>query len=124
MKRKILVVDDEQGITRMIKLNLERTGDYEVRTENSGKLARQVAIEFRPDLIFLDIMMPDLSGDQVSGLLKEEPELKETKVVFLTAIVTRDETANGHNRIGGQIFLAKPVNTKDLIYTINQVLGT
>jgi len=123
MKRKIMAVDDEDSITRMIKLNLERTGQYEVRTENSGKLAIQAVREFMPELIFLDVMMPDMSGDEIATLLKEDDELKDIKLVFLTAIVTRDETAGGYNEIGGNLFLAKPVNTQDLIRTINKVLN-
>ena len=71
MKKKILVVDDEAGLTRMIKANLERTGKYEVRTENMGSRAMAAAREFRPDLMFLDVMMPDMSGDDVAARLAD-----------------------------------------------------
>lgn len=124
MKRKILIVDDEVAITRMAKLNLERTGLYEVRTENQGKSAVQAAREFRPDLIFLDVMMPDMPGDKIATALRDDDELKDIKLVFLTAIVTRDETADGNNEIGGNQFLAKPVNTQDLLRTIDKLLNT
>jgi DNA-binding response OmpR family regulator len=56
MKKRILVVDDEPAITRMIKLNLEQTGRYEVRTENLGRRAIEAALEFRPDLTILTLM--------------------------------------------------------------------
>ena len=75
MKKRILVVDDESALTRMVKLNLERTGNYEVRTENQGVKAIPAAMEFKPDLIFLDIMMPDMGGPEISAQLKEDPEL-------------------------------------------------
>ena len=124
MTTRILIVDDEPAITRMVKLNLERTGNYLVHTENHGKLALAAAREFRPDLIILDIMMPDLGGDEISQQLKEDAELSKIKVIFMTAIVTHAETdAMGHV-IGGQIFLAKPVNTEEMIATIEKVLAT
>ncbi len=123
MKPKILVVDNEDSITRMIKLNLERTGQYEVMTQNKGSLAIETAREFMPDLIFMDVMMPDMGGDEVAALLQEDDNLKHIKIVFLTAIVTRDETANGRNEIGGYLFLAKPATTEDLIRTIDIALN-
>ena len=107
----------------MAKLNLEGTGLYEVRTENKGTRAVQAAREFRPDLIFLDVMMPDLSGDEISTIIKNDDDLKGIKLVFLTAIVTRNETADGRNEIGGNQFLAKPVKLKDLLYAIDQQLN-
>jgi len=57
-------VDDEVVLTKMVKLNLERTGNYQVRTENQGSKALQAAQEFQPDLIFMDVMMPDMGGDE------------------------------------------------------------
>jgi len=123
MKTKILVVDDEASLTRMIKANLERTGSYEVRTENAGDLAVAAAREFRPDLVFLDVMMPGKGGDEVAAELREDPLTQNTPVVFLTAIVTRDEAEPTGTEIGGQLFLAKPVKTAELIATIEKVLG-
>ena len=123
MKKRILVVDDEPALTRMVKLNLERTGNYEVRTENQGSMAVQAAREFKPDLIFLDVMMPDMSGDEVSAQLKEDEELSQIKFIFMTAIVTKDETESMGSNIGGNEFLAKPVKTDELISTIERVLG-
>lgn len=123
MKKRILVVDDEPALTRMVKLNLERTGNYEVRTENQGRMAVPAAKEFKPDLIFLDVMMPDMGGDEVSILLKEDEELSKIKFIFMTAIVTRDETDAMGSNIGGNEFLAKPVRTDELIAAIERVLG-
>lgn len=121
--KKIMVVDDEPAITRMVKLNLEETGLYEVMTENNGPHVIEVVREFMPDLIFLDIMMPEMTGDEIAETLKNDSELENIKVVFLTALVTRDETANGKNEIGTNQFLAKPVSTKDLLHCINEVLN-
>ena len=121
--KKILVVDDEPSITRMIKLNLERTGKFEVRTENKGGNAVSVAREFKPDLIFLDVMMPDMPGDEVAAQLRDDPELSNIPFVFLTAIVTKEETEPTGSEIGGNIFLAKPVKTEELLQTIDKQLG-
>jgi DNA-binding response OmpR family regulator len=123
MKKRILVVGDEPALTRMVKLNLERTGNYEVRTENQGRMAVPAAKEFKPDLILLDVMMPDMGGDEVSTLLKEDEELSKIKFIFMTAIVTRDETDAMGSNIGGNEFLAKPVRTDELIAAIERVLG-
>jgi CheY-like chemotaxis protein len=107
----------------MVKLNLERTGNYEVRAENQGSMAIQAAREFKPDLILLDVMMPDMSGDEVSAQMKEDEELSNIKYVFMTAIVTKDETEAMGSNIGGNEFLAKPVKADELIATIERVLG-
>lgn len=115
--KKILVVDDEEGITKMVKLILERAG-YAVRTENKGSDAVAAAREFMPDMIFLDVMMPDMSGDEVAAQLRDDPKLADIPFVFLTAMVTKEETDPGGSTIGGNVFLAKPVKAAELLETI------
>ena len=124
MIKKILVVDDEQALTRMIKRSLEQTGRFEVLTENQGSAAIAAAKKFQPDLIFLDVMMPDMQGDEVAAAIDEDPALQGTPYVFLTAIVTRDETEATDGEIGGKRFLAKPVKLQDMLDTIDRLLGT
>lgn len=124
MKKRILMVDDEAALTRMVKLNLERTGNYEVRTENEGAKAIAAAREFKPDLIILDVMMPGMTGDEIAAQLKEDPELSKIKFIFVTAIVTRDEAGQAGSEIGGNVFLAKPIKAEELIGTIEKVLKT
>jgi len=123
MKKRILMVDDEVALTRMVKRNLERTGDYEVRTENQGLMAVPAAKEFKPDLILLDVMMPDMAGDDVAAALREDAELSKIKFIFMTAIITKEETPEISTNIGGNIFLAKPVKIEELIATIESVLS-
>jgi len=123
MNKRILVVDDEVALTRMIKMNLERSGDYEVRTENQGVKVISAVREFWPDLIFLDVMMPGMSGDEVAQQLRENPVLAGIKIVFMTAIVTKEETSEMSGNIGGNEFLAKPVKTEELVETIERMLG-
>jgi DNA-binding response OmpR family regulator len=124
MTKKILVVDDEPALTRMLQLNLERTGRYLVRTENRGAAALQAAREFRPDLVLLDVMMPDMPGDEVATALDEDPLLRGTPYIFLTAIVTREETDGSGGDIGGKQFLAKPVRLQEVLDTLERTLGT
>jgi len=123
MMKKILVVDDEAGLTRMIKANLERTGRFSVRAENDPTTAIAAARAFDPDLIFLDVMMPQMEGDELAALIKEDPRLATKPVVFMTAIVTKQETGPGVSEIGGNLFLAKPVKTEALIAAIDKLLG-
>lgn len=122
MKKKILVVDDEVALTKMIKLNLERTGDYEVRTENIGANAIDAIREFQPDMLFLDVMMPGVDGTDIGQKLKNEPEFADLKFVFMTAIVSKEETDVLGSKIAGNEYLAKPVRTEELIETIERVL--
>jgi len=122
-KKRILVVDDEVALTRMVKLNLERTGNYEVRTENQGPMAIPAALEFNPDLMLLDVMMPGMTGDEIAAQLKEDPALSHIKFIFVTAIITKGETDSLGANIGGNVFLAKPIKAHELISTIEQVLG-
>jgi CheY-like chemotaxis protein len=121
--KRILVVDDEPSITRLLKLNLEQTGDYLVRTENHSKAAPAVAEEFHPDLILLDVMMPDQDGGDLASVFQANPATKHIPIVFLTAAVTREEVRARRGLIGGQPFLAKPVNLHEVLGCLERHLG-
>ena len=121
-KKRILMVDDEKGVTMMAKLNLERTGLYEVQVENRSTRALEAAKQFNPDMIFLDITMPDMDGSEVASQIKADDKLKNTPIVFLTAVVSQIETGNSELRRGGQVFLSKPVNMKTLVACIEQYI--
>jgi DNA-binding response OmpR family regulator len=123
VKKKILVVDDEASMTRMLRRNLESTGKYEVRTENSGEAAVAAARAFHPNFILLDVMMSGVDGGEVAARLKEDKALANIPVVFLTAIVQQEETAPTGSNIGGCEYLAKPVKTEDLVACIERHLG-
>ncbi len=122
-KRKILVVDDEVTMSRMLKLNLEKTGEYEVRTENEGLKTINAALEFRPDLILLDIMMPDINGNEVSEKLHNNNELKDIKIVFLTAVLNKQETGIKANIEVKSVVIGKPVKFDRLIECIEEQLN-
>ncbi len=122
--KKILVVDDEPSVTRNLKLNLESGGDYEVQTENLAAHALAAARSFRPDLILLDVMMPDLDGGDVVAKLQGDPLLRDTPIIFLTALVSNEETG-GHEMItGNHTFIAKPVDIAELKKSIDDHIRT
>ncbi|HVU27437.1 MAG TPA: response regulator [Verrucomicrobiae bacterium] len=123
MTKKILIVDDEAGITRMLKRNLEATGRFTVRTENTSSAAITAAREFLPDFILLDVMMPGMDGGEVAAKIKEDKTLSHVPVVFLSAIVKKEETEATGGKIGGSTFLAKPVKLEDLIACIETHIG-
>jgi CheY-like chemotaxis protein len=121
-KRRILIVDNDRDITHLVKILLERTGGYSVLEENDATKAHQSAQNFRPDLILLDIVMPETDGGEVAAQIQADPELARTPVIFLTALVTNTEAKAGI-RIQGHPFLAKPINIPELINGIEENLA-
>lgn len=119
---RILVVDDEPSVTRSLKLNLEADGDYEVCAENQAVNALAAARTFRPDLILLDVMMPGLDGGNVAAQLRADPLWQATPVLFLTALVSNEETNGPEKLSGGETFLAKPVDLDELKQTLAEHL--
>jgi two-component system, OmpR family, response regulator len=117
-KRRILLVDDEIALARMLAEYLTETGDYEVRVEHRGRGVVAAAREFQPDLVVLDIMMPDVDGGAVASALHADPALRSTPVVFLTGLVSPEETAGGSIHIGGYPVLAKPVHPETMLACI------
>ncbi len=122
VKKRILVVDDEAKVTRLLQDYLERTGAYEVRGETEGLKAVAAAHAFRPDLVLLDIMMPDLPGDEVASRMKSDPALRSIPIVFLTAVASPDEVEARGGTIGGHPFLAKPVSLEQVQRCIEEQL--
>ena len=120
-KRRILIVDNDSNTTHLVKVLLERTGHYLVLEENDASKAYQSARNFLPDLILLDIVMPETDGGEVAARIDADPELRNPPIVFLTALVTRAEAKSGLN-IQGHPFLAKPVSIPELINAIEQHL--
>ena len=116
-KRRILIVDDDADTTHLVKVLLERTGDYLVLEENDAARAYQSVRDFRPDLILLDIVMPEADGGDIAAQIEADPELHSTPIIFLTALVTRAEAKSGLS-IQGHPFLAKPVSIPELINAI------
>lgn len=122
-KKRILLVDDEETITRTLALFLEAGGRFEVRSVNDPTRAYDEALDFRPDLVVLDIVMPQMDGGEVAARLHTHPDMKGLPVVFLTALVREAELGRQGKKVGGYPFLAKPVEPDDLVALIDRSLG-
>jgi len=123
-KKRILVVDDEISITNVFKVIIERTGKYEVMTETMGSRAVDAAKAFKPHLILLDIMMPDLDGGEVVSQLKEDDDTREINVVFISAAITKEEVAESGGMYSGLPILAKPIHVTKLMEYIEKFTGS
>ena len=114
---KILVVDDELDILEIISYNLKSAG-YDTVTAKDGSEAIQKAKIFRPDLIMLDIMMPNKNGIDTCREIRKIPEFKDTMVLFLTALNDEKSEIDGLN-MGADDYIAKPIKPKLLVSRIN-----
>lgn len=118
-KKKILIVDDEVSVTKLLKYALERSGLYEVSTLNEGRDVIETVRNYKPSLVLLDIKLPGMTGGEISQALKEDAELTNTSIVFLTGNVSDAEAAAGLT-IAGHPALGKPINMERLIETIEK----
>lgn len=122
-KKRILVVDDEASITRLLKINLEQTQDYDVETENNASQALKTAMVFHPDLILLDVLMPGMDGGELASRFQSSPALSNVPIIFLTAAATKTEVTAHGGRIGGLPFLAKPVDVPEVVARLREHLS-
>ena len=121
--RRILIVDNDKNTTHLVKILLEKTGRYMVFEENDGARAHLSARKFRPDVIFLDVVMTDRDGGEIAAPIRADPQLQYTPIIFLTALVTRAE-ANTGLQIDEHPFLAKPIDIQALIKAIEAHVPT
>jgi len=120
-KRRILIVDDDRDSTHLIKILLEKISHYLVLEENDAAKAHESARDFRPDLILLDIMMPQIDGGDIAARIDADPGLQRTPIIFLTALVTKAEAKAGLH-IQGHPVLAKPIDIPELINRVEENL--
>ena len=119
-RKKILIVDDERGFTAMLSLNLESLGPYEVMVENQATQALATAQAYRPDLILLDFIMPEIDGAQVAKAIKTDPQLKGTPIILMTAIA-QTLGSNEDDWPGLDLpCVSKPSNLSTLLSTIQR----
>lgn len=126
-QKRILVIDDEPTYTEMVKMSLEQFGGYSVAEENDPRNALAAVRAFQPDLILLDVMMPDIDGGDVATTLSEYVDTRNIPVVFVTALVSPVELKNQENDVGrapnGHRYVAKPSSIDDLIDAIESALA-
>lgn len=121
-KRKILLIDDEKDFTKILKLSLEKTGKYEVMAENESSNSMNTVKNFKPDLIFLDILMPGLNGFQVLEILKKDTETLKIPVVMLTAALTDEIKTEKLQQYSQCSWMEKPVTISMLENKIDEML--
>ena len=122
-KARILVVDDEPNLSDLVRMFLERTSRYEVRTENRSAQALAVARDFRPDMVLLDVDMPGQDGGEVAREIEADPVLRGVPILFFTSLVSSKEAGDQVSMRGGMPFLAKPLNPKTLIDAVDRLLA-
>ena len=120
MAKTVLVVDDEPEIVTLVEHRLKGSG-YAVITAGGGEEGLRKCRFYKPDLVILDIMMPDLSGDAVAEAMHDDPDLTRIPIIFLTAIISKDEVPK--TTIGGYYYLAKPFKGEELLQMLRWILG-
>jgi DNA-binding response OmpR family regulator len=123
MAKKILIVDDESHIRMLIEQTLEELEDEGVEffTAENGEIALEIIQEEKPDLVFLDVMMPKLNGMEVCRRVKKELELSDVFIVLLTAKGQETDRQKGHE-VGADVYMTKPFDPEVLLNKAREVL--
>ncbi len=119
---RLLVIDNERTFTELLKVYFERAGGCQVQTENTATRALATAKAFRPDLILLDLNMPELDGSTLASTFQADDDVKEIPIVFLTAAVSKVEAEHLYNRLGGHTLISKTMPLKELAEWVAQRL--
>lgn len=121
MSKKVLIADDEPNIVAALQFLLERNG-YEVQIARNGNEALELIEAEMPDLVLLDIMMPQKSGYEVCQRMRERPDWQHIKIVMLSA-KGRDAEVNKGLSIGADLYVTKPFSTHELMDKIKGLVG-
>jgi len=122
-KRTIVIADDQPNLRRVLE-RLLRSEGYEVHNAADGKQALSLIRSIRPDLVVLDIIMPEMDGGDVAAALRDDPQTADIPIIFLTAVLTREDQRRLNQRRPDQVYLAKPYDVDELLATIHKMLGT
>lgn len=118
-KKKVLIVDDEQDILFVLAQRFKQEG-FDVVQTTKGQDVLELARSQNPNLIILDIILPDIDGGHIAGELKKDSETKRIPVVFLSALCPKDHDKQGHV-IGGNLMFSKPYDIDELITTAHEL---
>jgi two-component system, OmpR family, phosphate regulon response regulator PhoB len=118
--KKVLVVDDESDVTDLVGYHLKAKG-FTVETLNDPNSSVGVARSFLPDLVILDVMMPDLNGIQICRMLRADPKLKRVPVIFLTAKAEENDRVQGLET-GADDYISKPFSVKELVLRVMAII--
>lgn len=118
---KILIVDDVLSNVLLLKVLLTNE-KFNIATANNGRLALEQVKAEKPDLVLLDVMMPDMSGFEVAQKMRETPEMMEIPIIFLTALNSTEDIVKGF-KVGGNDFISKPFNKEELIIRVRHQIS-
>lgn len=119
---KVMIVDDEGSFCYFVQKNLEFKGGFSVSICTEAVWAVRKITEQMPDIILMDIMMPIKSGIDITAELKNDPALRHIPIVFVTALVKRDELEKHANLLGSSLYISKPATTEHIIEVIFEAL--
>jgi DNA-binding response OmpR family regulator len=119
--KKVLIVDDEPNIVAALDYLLQRSG-YEVRSASNGEEALREVESFAPDLVLLDVMMPQKSGYEVCQRIRERADWSRIKIVMLSARGREAEVNKGLS-LGADLYITKPFSNAELVASIGELLG-
>lgn len=120
MSKSVLIIDDEQDIRVLLKYNLEKEG-FTVADAENGQIGIELALKFKPDLILLDVMMPDMDGIETCEKIKTHDSLRNTMICFLTARGEDYSQIAGFDA-GADDYITKPIKPKLLVSRIHALL--
>lgn len=120
-KRKSLVVDDDEELVELIRDALELDGRFEVRTANNGFDAGMMVKEYRPDILVLDVMLPDINGREVCQRVRSDSALDDVKIICISGMVEQDKVAD-LRAAGADEFMQKPFEVEKLVERMCQLL--
>jgi DNA-binding response OmpR family regulator len=120
--KKILVVDDDRDFSFFLKKNLEKRDGYHISVCNESVNAIAAIKKLRPDLVLLDIMMPDKSGIDIAAELKSDKSLRNIPVIFLTSIIKEDELEKQKNVLGEGTYVPKVIETEKLLSIVENAM--
>lgn len=121
MSKKVLIADDEANIVTSLEFLMEQCG-FDVRVAVNGREALELVQSFRPDLVLLDVMMPEKNGYEVCQAVRADPALADTKIVMLSAKGRDIEVAKGLE-LGADAYVTKPFSTRELMAKVKEMLG-
>jgi|SRR6056297_92369 len=121
--KKVLIIDDEEDFCFFVRENLINTGMFEVFVATNGRYGIKLAKQEQPDIILLDLLMPDLTGEEVADELKNDAGTAAIPVIFVTALATQDDSGeSGLKKTGSAYIISKPVRTRQLVNAINEIV--
>jgi excisionase family DNA binding protein len=120
-RRRVLIVDDDQAVVDLISDVLANDSRFETRVVNNGFGAGMMAKEYHPDLIILDVMLPDINGQEVCELIRQDPTMADTKIICISGMIEEDKI-DDLKKSGADDFLNKPLDIDELIRRVCRLL--